>query len=71
LLGAHEGSKRRNAMQKYEFIIQKGRIIDGTGNPYYVTDIALKNGKIVRIHKTLEPSEARRIISVNLFLREP
>lgn len=50
-------------MKKYELIIQKGRIIDGTGNPYYVADIAVKDGKIIRIHKALEPSDARHVIS--------
>jgi len=50
-------------MKKFDLIIQNGRIIDGTGNPYYRADIAVKNGKIVKIKKALNSSEAHRVIS--------
>ena len=50
-------------MKKYDLIIQKGQIIDGTGNPFYTADIAVKNGKILLIQKALNPSEVRRVIS--------
>ena len=35
-------------------LIHSGRIIDGTGNPYFYGDIALENGKI----STIEPPGA-------------
>lgn len=35
--------------QKYDLIIKNGRIIDGSGNPWFASDVALKNGKIAAI----------------------
>ncbi len=34
---------------KFDLIIKKGRVIDGTGNPWFVADIGIKDGKIVKI----------------------
>jgi len=33
----------------YEFILKNGKIVDGTGNPWYMADIAISNGRISRI----------------------
>ena len=35
----------------YDIIIKGGRILDGTGNPWFYGDIGIKNGKISRIGK--------------------
>jgi N-acyl-D-amino-acid deacylase len=35
----------------YDLVIINGRIIDGTGNPWYESDVAIKNGKIALIGK--------------------
>lgn len=37
----------------YDLIIQNGNIIDGTGKPAFVSDVAIKGGKIVRIAPNL------------------
>ena len=34
---------------KYDFIIKGARIIDGSGNPWYAADIAIKDGRITAI----------------------
>ena len=34
---------------QYDFLIKNGRILDGTGNPWYKADIAIKNDRIVAI----------------------
>jgi N-acyl-D-amino-acid deacylase len=36
----------------YDLIIRNGRIIDGSGNPSFRSDVAVKNGKIAWIGKT-------------------
>ena len=36
-------------MSDYDIIIKGGTIVDGTRTPRYVSDIAVKDGKIVRI----------------------
>lgn len=35
--------------QTYDLVIRNGRIIDGSGNPWYYADVAIWDGKIVRI----------------------
>lgn len=37
----------------YDLIIRNGSILDGTGSPSFYADIAIKDGKIARIAKTL------------------
>ena len=36
-------------MADYDIIIRGGTIVDGTGTPRYVSDIAIKDGKIAQI----------------------
>lgn len=38
----------------YDLVIKNGKIIDGTANPYYRADIAVKDGKIMKIGKAIE-----------------
>ena len=38
----------------YDLIIKNGNILDGTGSPRYIADIAVKDGKIARIGKDIE-----------------
>lgn len=38
----------------YDLVIKNGKIIDGTGSPYYRADIAVKDGKIVKVGKAIE-----------------
>ena len=33
----------------YDIVIKNGKIIDGTKNPWYISDIGIKNGKIAKI----------------------
>jgi N-acyl-D-amino-acid deacylase len=34
---------------KFDLVLQAGRIVDGTGAPWYVADVGIRNGKIVKI----------------------
>ncbi|MBR5307493.1 MAG: D-aminoacylase [Clostridia bacterium] len=38
----------------YDLIIKNGKIIDGTGSPYFRADIAVKDGKIAKIARHLD-----------------
>ena len=38
----------------YDLVIKNGKIIDGTGSPSYLSDIAVSDGKIVRISKGID-----------------
>jgi len=47
---------------EFDLLIIGGRIIDGTGNPWFKADIGIKNGKIVAMGK-LRKIDAKQIIS--------
>ena len=49
------------AATPYDLIIRNGRIIDGTGSPWYGGDVAIRNGKIAAIGN-LANAQARRSI---------
>jgi N-acyl-D-amino-acid deacylase len=33
----------------YDIVIANGKIIDGSGNPWFYANVAIKNGRIVKI----------------------
>jgi N-acyl-D-amino-acid deacylase len=47
--------------QKYDLIIKNGRVVDGSGNPWVATDIAIKSGRIVGLG-FYETKDATQII---------
>jgi N-acyl-D-amino-acid deacylase len=47
--------------QSYDIIIRGGKIIDGTGNPWYYSDVAIANGKIIKIGNLGEGTAIRTI----------
>ena len=38
-------------MAEFDIVIHGGRLIDGTGNPWFYGDVAIKGGKIAGIGK--------------------
>src|SRR5215218_2884882 len=52
---------RRSPEPVYDLVIVNGRVVDGTGNPWFRADVALKNGRIARIGH-VAPSEAKQLI---------
>lgn len=53
----------------YDIIIKNGKIIDGTGNPGYFSDIAIKDGKITSIAKDL--NGAKEVINASGLVVTP
>jgi N-acyl-D-amino-acid deacylase len=45
----------------YDLVITNARVIDGTGNPWFRADIAVKDGRIARIGR-VAPGEAQTVI---------
>lgn len=45
----------------YDLLIINGKIIDGTGNPWFRSSIAIKGGKIAKIGN-VSPSDAKQVI---------
>ncbi|MDP9348757.1 MAG: amidohydrolase family protein, partial [Gemmatimonadota bacterium] len=49
--------------QEHDLIIRNGRVLDGTGNPWYYADVAVSGGRITAIGD-LKGARARRTIDV-------
>jgi len=49
--------------ERFEIVLKAGRIVDGTGAPWYVADVGIRNGKIARIGR-IEVENADRSIDV-------
>jgi hypothetical protein len=51
----------------YDILIKNGRIVDGTGNPWYLDDVAVRNGKIVAVGR-LKGTAARTVDASGLVV---
>jgi N-acyl-D-aspartate/D-glutamate deacylase len=49
--------------QPYDLILRGGRVVDGSGNPWYRADIGIRNGRIAAIGN-LSGAQARRVIEL-------
>src|SRR6188474_3148211 len=47
--------------QRFDLLIRNGRVLDGTGNPWFPADIGVTSGRIAAIGK-LEGAQAARVI---------
>lgn len=56
--------------QPYDLIIKNGRVVDGTGNPWIHADVAVQNGRIVRLG-TFAPTDAKRTIDATGLIVAP
>ena len=54
----------------YEIIIKNGRIIDGTGNPWYSGEIGIKDGRIAKITPNMKDN-AKKIIDASGLMISP
>jgi len=61
---------RLSAADKYDVVIRNGRIVDGTGSPWYRADVGIADGKIVRIGG-IPPHSARRTIDAKGLVVAP
>lgn len=54
----------------FDLIVAGGRVVDGTGNPWFVADVAIKGGRIAEIGK-LDPKRAARVIDAKGLIVAP
>jgi N-acyl-D-amino-acid deacylase len=54
----------------FDLIVAGGRIVDGTGNPWFEADLAIKDGRIAAIGK-IEPSRAAKTIDAKGLIVAP
>ncbi len=50
---------------EFDLLIVNGKVFDGTGNPWFKSDIGIVNGKIEFIGKAKKNFDAKKIIDVN------
>jgi N-acyl-D-amino-acid deacylase len=46
---------------KFDLVVTNGRIVDGSGNPWFRADVGIKDGRITRVGK-IDPAAAARVI---------
>lgn len=56
--------------QTYDLIILNGKLVDGSGNPWYYADVAIQNGKVVRVGN-LKDATSKRIIDASGLIVAP
>lgn len=54
--------------QRYDLLIKNGRVMDGTGNPWFRADIAVQAGRIVAIGALPSAQAARIIDATNKYV---
>lgn len=50
--------------QSYDVILRGGRVLDGTGNPWYLADIAVSDGRIAAVGR-LDGAQAARVVDIS------
>jgi N-acyl-D-amino-acid deacylase len=62
-----------NSPETYDVVILNGRIVDGTGNPWFLGDIAIRNDRIARITPSgqLKNAQAKEKIDVHGLVVAP
>jgi N-acyl-D-aspartate/D-glutamate deacylase len=54
--------------QPYDLLVRNGRIVDGTGNPWFKGDVALRKDRIVAVGRKLHGAAAREINASGLVI---
>lgn len=68
LLCSVVASTTTHAAERYDVVIRNGRIVDGTGAPWYYGDVGIRDGKIVRIGRIAENLGRRTIDAKGLVV---
>jgi N-acyl-D-aspartate/D-glutamate deacylase len=54
----------------YDLLIRRGKIVDGTGNPWFVGDVAVRGGRIAAVGR-VAPGDSTRTIDANGLVVAP
>ena len=69
-LAADQAKPRSNGGPIYDVVIVNGKIIDGSGNPWFYADVAVKGGKIVKIGR-VDPKSGKKSIDAKGMVVSP
>lgn len=56
--------------QQFDLLIRNARVVDGTGNPWFLSDVGVKDGRIAALGK-LTKASAPRIVDADLRVLAP
>ncbi|MCH8830823.1 MAG: D-aminoacylase [Planctomycetes bacterium] len=59
---------RTQAAEKFDIVIKNGKIVDGSGAPWYYGDVGIRNGKIARIGRIPHAAGRRTIDAKGLVV---
>lgn len=62
---------RLQAAEKLDLVIRGGRIVDGTGSPWYIGDVGIQSGRIVRIGRIDDATEAGVVLDAQGLIVAP
>jgi len=48
----------------YDILFINGKLMDGTGNPWFYGDVGIKSGKITKIGRSLDRTSAEKVIDI-------
>jgi N-acyl-D-amino-acid deacylase len=55
---------------EYDLVLRGGRVLDGSGNPWFVADVGLREGRIAAVGR-LQGAAARRVLDVSGLVVAP
>jgi N-acyl-D-amino-acid deacylase len=61
LAGLTAGNTAKAAEPQYDLVIRHGKIVDGTGSPWFYGDVAVTGDRIVAVERTVEGTGKREI----------
>src|SRR5262245_58321833 len=61
-------SPNRLEQDRFDVVLRGGRVVDGSGAPWYVADVGIQGGKIVRIGRIDRAAAARAIDASGLIV---
>lgn len=62
LLGRASGEEPKDEKEPWDILIRGGRIVDGTGNPWFEGDLAIRGDRIAAVGHLPPGHESRRVI---------
>jgi N-acyl-D-amino-acid deacylase len=68
---ARDAAPAPAASGPFDVLIRGGRIVDGTGNPWFNGDVALRGDRIVAVGRIPEDAQARRVIDARGLVVAP
>ncbi|MBI1766106.1 MAG: D-aminoacylase [Acidobacteria bacterium] len=63
-------TRATSAAPEFDLLITNGRIVDGTGNPWMLADLAIKDGRVAALGK-IDPARAARTLDAKGLIVAP